>query len=156
VSGVPIFARFFLGGIFDVRGYRLRSIGPRLPLNANLDPNTSLISNGANIGGNMQLYSNFELEFPILDKVGIRGVIFFDAGNSFNTESLYCNAARGSPLSDVVDPCNQNVLKLRTSYGAGVRWFSPLGPLRFEWGFPINKLPYEQSSVFEFTIGNFF
>lgn len=156
VSGVPIFARFFLGGIFDVRGYRLRSIGPRLPLNANLDPNTSLISNGANIGGNMQLYSNFELEFPILDKVGIRGVIFFDAGNSFNTEALYCNAARGSPLNDVVDPCNQNILKLRTSYGAGVRWFSPLGPLRFEWGFPINKLPYEQSSVFEFTIGNFF
>ncbi|MBI2394724.1 MAG: outer membrane protein assembly factor BamA [Deltaproteobacteria bacterium] len=156
VSGVPIFARFFLGGIFDVRGYRLRSIGPRLPLNANLDPNTSLITDGANIGGNMQLYSNFELEFPILDKVGIRGVLFFDAGNAFNTEALYCNAARGAPLATVIDPCNRSLLQLRTSYGAGVRWFSPLGPLRFEWGFPIRRLPYEESSVFEFTIGNFF
>ncbi|MGZ3476073.1 MAG: BamA/TamA family outer membrane protein, partial [Polyangiales bacterium] len=155
-AGVPIFARFFLGGIFDVRGYRLRSIGPRLPLNGNLDPNTPLIANGANIGGNMQLYTNLELEFPILDKVGIRGVFFFDAGNAFNTENLYCNAARGSPLDTVVDPCNSNVLKLRTSYGAGIRWFSPLGPLRFEWGFPISPLPYEESSVFEFTIGNFF
>ena len=155
-SGVPIFARFFLGGIFDVRGYRLRSIGPRLPLNSNLDPNTSLITNGANIGGNMQMYSNFELEFPILDKVGIRGVLFFDAGNSFNTEALYCDAARGAPLATVVDPCNHNLFNLRTSYGAGIRWFSPLGPLRFEWGFPVRKLAYEDSSVFEFTIGNFF
>lgn len=156
VSGVPIFARFFLGGIFDVRGYRLRSLGPRLPLTSNLDPNANLILNGANIGGNMQLYTNVEFEFPILDKVGIRGVVFFDAGNAFNTEDLYCNAARGRALADVVNPCNQNLLKLRTSYGAGIRWFSPLGPLRFEWGFPINRLPYEQSSVFEFTIGNFF
>ena len=33
---------------------------------------------------------------------------------------------------------------------------SPLGPLRFEWGYPFNPLPYEESYVFEFTIGNFF
>ncbi|NVL83634.1 BamA/TamA family outer membrane protein, partial [Escherichia coli] len=45
---------------------------------------------------------------------------------------------------------------LRWSTGFGIRWFSPLGPLRFEWGFPLNKLSYEESSVFEFTIGNFF
>ena len=154
--GVPIFARFFLGGIFDVRGYRLRSIGPRLPLNGSLDPNTGLIPYGANIGGNMQFYTNLELEFPILDKVGIRGVFFFDAGNAFNTEHVYCEAARGSPIDVAIDPCNKSLLHLRTSYGAGIRWFSPLGPLRFEWGFPISPLPYEDSSVFEFTIGNFF
>lgn len=155
-AGVPIFARFFLGGIFDVRGFRLRSIGPRLPLNGSLDPNTSIYTNGANIGGNMQLYSNFELEFPILEKVGIRGVVFFDAGNAWNLEGLYCNVARGTPTDKVVDPCNQNLLDLRTSYGVGIRWFSPLGPLRFEWGFPIRPLAFEDSSQFEFTIGNFF
>jgi len=155
-AGVPIFARFFLGGIFDVRGFRLRSIGPRLPLNTSSDPNAPLINNGANIGGNMQLYGNLELEFPILDKVGIRGVIFTDAGNAWNLESLYCNAAKGNPLDTLVDPCSNNILKLRTSYGFGIRWFSPLGPLRFEWGFPYRPLPYEDSSVFEFTIGNFF
>lgn len=154
-SGVPIFARFFLGGIFDVRGYRLRSIGPRLTLPPSLDPNAPSIINGANIGGNMQFYTNVEFEFPILDKVGIRGVFFFDAGNSFNTESQYCGAS-GKPLASVVDPCNQNLLRLRTAYGTGIRWFSPLGPLRFEWGFPINRLSFEDSSVFEFTIGNFF
>ncbi|MFI5299755.1 MAG: outer membrane protein assembly factor BamA, partial [Polyangiales bacterium] len=155
-TGVPIFARFFLGGIYDVRGFKLRSIGPRLPLNASVDPNSGLFANGANIGGNMELYTNVEIEFPILDKVGIRGVVFFDAGNAFNTESLYCQAAHGSPVDQVVDPCNQNIFALRTSTGVGIRWFSPLGPLRFEWGFPLARLPYEDSSVFEFTIGNFF
>ena len=45
---------------------------------------------------------------------------------------------------------------LRTSTGFGIRWFSPLGPLRFEWGFPFSPLPFEETNVFEFTIGNFF
>jgi outer membrane protein insertion porin family len=153
--GVPIFARFFLGGIFDVRGYRLRSIGPRLPLNRSTDPNTQLVPFGANIGGNMQWYNNLELEFPIIQKVGIRGVVFIDAGNTWNTESQYC-AVHGNPIATVVDACSTNLFSLRTSYGFGIRWFSPLGPLRFEWGFPFSPLPYEDSSVFEFTIGNFF
>ncbi len=171
-DGVPIFARFFLGGIFDLRGYRLRTVGPRLPLSATLDPNSAPIAYGANIGGNLSYYQNLELEFPIVQAVGIRGVLFTDAGNTWNTERLYCDAAGGGVLqgigpnktraggiSDVQDPCFHgfsSLSKLRTSYGFGLRWFSPLGPLRFEWGFPIKPLPYEESSVFEFTIGNFF
>ena len=46
---------------------------------------------------------------------------------------------------------------LRTSWGFGVRWFSPLGPLRFEWGFPFNqRKPYEDEVEFQFTVGNAF
>ena len=45
---------------------------------------------------------------------------------------------------------------MRTSVGFGIRWQSPLGPLWFEWGFPIKRLPYEEPSKFEFTIGGFF
>jgi outer membrane protein insertion porin family len=157
-EGVPIFARFFLGGILDLRGYRLRTVGPRLPLSQALDPNAPPITNGAIIGGNLSYFQNLELEFPVIEKVGIRGVIFTDAGNAWNLEQVYCNAAQGGTFG-VTDPCwhgASSLFKLRTSYGAGVRWFSPLGPLRFEWGFPINPLPFEESSVFEFTIGNFF
>jgi outer membrane protein insertion porin family len=157
-EGVPIFARFFLGGILDVRGFRLRTIGPRLPLAQNLDPNAPPIDNGAPIGGNLSYYQNLELEFPILEKVGIRGVVFTDAGNAWNLEDVYCNAAQGA-TSAVTDPCfhgASSLLKLRTSWGFGIRWFSPLGPLRFEWGFPFQPLPFEESNVFEFTIGNFF
>jgi outer membrane protein insertion porin family len=156
-AGVPIFARFFLGGILDVRGFPLRSIGPRLPLSANLDPNSLPITNGANIGGNLQYYQNLEFEFPILEAVQIRGVFFTDLGNVWNLENLYCEAAHASPYA-VTNPCfsPDRLLDVRTSWGFGIRWFSPLGPLRFEWGFPFKQLSYEASSRFEFTIGNFF
>jgi outer membrane protein insertion porin family len=156
-SGVPIFARFFLGGILDLRGFPLRSIGPRLPLSSSLDPNAQPIANGANIGGNLMYYQNLELEFPIIEAVQIRGVIFTDLGNAWNLENLYCNAAPASPFA-VTNPCFTagSIFNVRTSWGFGIRWFSPLGPLRFEWGFPYKPLPYEQASDFQFTIGNFF
>jgi len=157
-AGVPIFARFFLGGILDLRGFRLRTVGPRLPLNQYLGPDAPPIPNGAPIGGNLSYHQNLELEFPIIEKVGIRGVLFTDAGNAWNLEQVYCNAAQGA-TSGVTDPCfhgASSVFRLRTSYGAGVRWFSPLGPLRFEWGFPFSPLPWEETNVFEFTISNFF
>ena len=62
-------------------------------------------------------------------------------------------------VDKVTSPCFNglsSLAALRTSYGFGFRWFSPLGPLRFEWGYPFKPLSYEQSSQFEFTIGNFF
>ncbi|PIE05421.1 MAG: outer membrane protein assembly factor BamA, partial [Sorangium cellulosum] len=127
-AGVPIFARFFLGGIFDVRGFRLRTIGPRLPLASQLDPNAAPIRNGANIGGNLMYYQNLELEIPIIEQVGVKGVVFTDAGNAWNTEKLYCNAARGQSgtssdvgVYDVNDPCfsAESLTRLRTSWGVG-------------------------------------
>jgi outer membrane protein insertion porin family len=155
--GVPLFARFFLGGIFDVRGYRLRTIGPRLPLRTALDENAPPFPDGANIGGNLMYFQNVEIEFPILDEVGLRGVVFTDLGNTWNTEQVYCSATAAAPYQ-VTNPCfdAESLTSVRTSWGFGIRWFSPLGPLRFEWGFPFEALPYEETSVFEFTIGNFF
>ncbi len=157
--GVPLFERFFLGGIFDVRGYRLRTIGPRLLLPSSQDPNAPLVNNGAVIGGNVQFFYNLEVEFPIITAVGIRGVLFHDAGNVFNTEQLYCRSSGGGQAREV-DPCTSflsNPTSLRYSVGFGIRWQSPLGLLRFEWGFPLTRvLSTEESSVFEFTIGNFF
>ncbi len=157
-DGVPIFARFYLGGIVDVRGFRFRSIGPRAPLTEDIDPNTRPYQNGAAIGGNLMFYDNLELEFSILDEVGIKGVLFTDAGNAWNLEGVYCQAGSRQTY-DELDPCfnfPNDLLNLRTSYGFGLRWFSPLGPLRFEWGFPFSPLPYEDTHRFEFTIGNFF
>jgi outer membrane protein insertion porin family len=157
-DGVPIFARFFLGGIVDVRGFRFRSLGPRAPLTESTDPNSVPIVNGANIGGNLMYYDNLELEFSILEDVGIRGVIFTDAGNAWNLEGVYCQAG-ARPLYDELNPCfdfPNDLLNLRTSWGFGLRWFSPLGPLRFEYGFPFAPLPFEEKRRFEFTIGNFF
>ncbi|MBN1611030.1 MAG: outer membrane protein assembly factor BamA [Polyangiaceae bacterium] len=156
-DGVPIFARSFLGGILDVRGFRFRTIGPRIAITTSLDPNSSPRGSGANIGGNLSYYQNLELEFSIVESAGIRGVVFTDAGNAWNLEEKYCDAT--ATMHDVTSPCFHGLKSLgllRTSWGVGLRWFSPMGPLRFEWGFPFEPLPYEESNVFEFTIGNFF
>ena len=80
------------------------------------------------IGGNKQLIFNFELEFPIFEKVGIRGVVFYDAGNA------YATTRSSSRTSEYTLP-----LGLFHSVGFGFRWFSPIGPLRFEWGIPLNR-----------------
>jgi outer membrane protein insertion porin family len=157
-EGVPIFARFNLGGILDLRGFELRSIGPRLPLRKSLDENSPPFPNGYVIGGNLMYYQNLEFEFPILEAVNIRGVVFTDLGNAWNLEGLYCESAPASP-DEVSNPCFtlDKLLAVRTSWGFGFRWFSPLGPLRFEWGFPFKRLSYETEPYkFEFTIGNFF
>ncbi len=158
-DGVPLGERFFLGGILDVRGYRLRTLGPVLQLPSSVDPNAGFLN--FNIGGNAMFFYNTELEFPVpfIERVGLRAVIFHDAGNTWNTESKWCETPRTfmSDPSPLVSACGFNPTLLRTSVGFGLRWFSPLGLLRFEWGFPLYRaLSYEDPSVFEFTIGNSF
>jgi outer membrane protein insertion porin family len=158
-KGVPIFERYFVGGIYDVRGFAPRSLGPviRALSSQAMDSSTRTFL----IGGNMQVIGNAEIEFPIFDKVGIRGVVFADVGNAFNLEKdQYCNQLRPTGVDASKDPCKGplDLDAYRASWGFGFRWFSPIGPLRFEWGVPFWTVPgaNEQPIVFEFTIGNFF
>ena len=124
---VPLFERFFLGGPYSIRGFRARSLSPA-------DPNT-----GELVGGNKELIVNLEYLFPLISEVGVKGVLFFDAGNAW---------AQGSwPFSD------QGVW---AAYGVGVRWYSPMGPLRFEWGWNLDRPEGQPSRVMEFTIGTAF
>ncbi len=156
--GPPVFERFYLGGIFNVRGFPLNSLGPRVGLPRDfVPPEGGLIPfTGEGVGGNMQLYYNLEFEFPIVQQVGIRGVIFTDGGNAWNTDRYLCQAAAAPSGDPSSDPCRVDLFDLRTSWGFGVRWVSPLGPLRFEWGIPFMRRPWEQEIDFQFTIGNFF
>jgi outer membrane protein insertion porin family len=152
-QGVPIFERYFVGGIYDVRGFALYSLGPKIWVPGAQDPDGSLKT--FSVGGNLRTLAKAEIEIPIFDKMGIRGVVFTDVGNAYNLEEQYC---RLKPAwADVsVDPCVKlfPLTSLRSSWGFGFRWFSPIGPLRFEWGLPYKTLPGEDSIVFEFTIGN--
>jgi outer membrane protein insertion porin family len=153
--GVPIFERYFVGGIYDVRGFPPRSLGPVIRALSDRSQDSSL--RNFLVGGNMNVIMNAEIEFPIFDKVGIRGVVFTDMGNAFNLEDQYCKI-KPSIVDDSKNPCNGplDLSAFRNSWGFGFRWFSPIGPLRFEWGIPFKTLPGEQPIVFEFTIGNFF
>lgn len=131
---VPLFERFFTGGVNSLRGYFPNSVGPsiRVPRSPS-GPVENFV-----YGGDKLLLFITELELPIYDKAGLRAVAFFDAGNAFAEDQNY----------DVRD--------LQLDYGFGIRWNSPMGPLRFEWGIPINPRPQDDSVVFNFGIGNFF
>ena len=138
-SVVPYTIRYRAGGINSLRGYLPYSVGPYFKWMANDDPVHA--AEGIVLGGNASIINNLELEFPLVPPAGVKGVVFFDAGDAFG--GLYGT-----------DPFSFE--NLRLSAGFGIRWHSPMGPLRFEWGFPINRRPHERDQVFEFTIGSFF
>ena len=140
---LPISELYYVGGINSLRGYLLRSISPTLLAPRSGSPDASI--DRLDVGGNKQLVVNLELEFPVFEKAGIRGVVFYDAGNAYGTNERFFE-----------DDDGYAKLGLYHAVGFGFRWFSPVGPLRFEWGIPITPRPEDQRILFEFTIGNFF
>jgi outer membrane protein insertion porin family len=151
-GGVPISERFYVGGVNSIRGYNLRSISPTVRVaQSGLEPDSTLYD--FSYGGNKELILNLELEFPIVEKLGIRGVIFVDTGNAYAENEMFFQ-----------DKDYDLPIGLLYSVGFGFRWFSPIGPLRFEWGFPLTRRPnkylpgtyIDDTYKFEFTIGNFF
>jgi outer membrane protein insertion porin family len=133
-NALPLFARYFIGGINTVRGFQDRSIGPK-----ETSCNTDSVTNATFcqqevIGGDKAAVLNAELLFPIMEQYGLRGVAFFDMGTAFNS---------GFSFNEV-----------RRSVGFGGRWMSPFGPLRVELGFPIYKKSGDQTAVLGFSIGS--
>jgi outer membrane protein insertion porin family len=129
-NNLPLFERYFLGGINSIRGFQERSVAPRAPSGCDASGNNCASTDV--VGGNKAAVVNVELLFPVYEQYGLRGVAFFDVGNAFNTFTY----------SD-----------LRRSVGLGGRWMSPFGPLRVELGFPISKKPGDETSVLGFSIG---
>ena len=116
---VPIYERYYLGGISSLRG--LRDVGPR-------DPNTN-----DPIGGYTMLCFNAEFIFPLIKNAGMKGVLFYDTGNAWES---------GYHIND-----------MRKTAGVGIRWYSPIGPLRLEWGYVLDRKEDEPASRWEFTMG---
>lgn len=120
---IPPSERFYLGGPNDMKGFFQFQLGPSVP-----GPNGIRVPTG----GTFQYYSLFEIEHPLIKEAGIKFVAFFDVGNT---------------VDDFLS------FRPRADWGVGIRWFSPIGPLRFEWGFPINPVNGEAASQFQFFIG---
>ncbi len=124
-SIIPIDEKFYLGGIGTLRGYAARTVCP--------------IKDGLYVGGEREMFGNLEIKFPLLQEFGVKGVTFFDYGNSWSGDNI---------MPD----------KMLLSYGVGIRWASPMGPLRLEYGIPVNPRPGidNKSGRFEFAIGSLF
>jgi outer membrane protein insertion porin family len=88
---------------------------------------------GETIGGTSELVFNTELLIPIFPR--FRVALFFDAGNAYGFGTEF-------------DPTN-----LRYTVGAGVRFFSPLGPMRLDLGYNLDKEPGEKAYQINFTVG---
>jgi outer membrane protein insertion porin family len=88
------------------------------------------------IGGRVMFVNNVEITFPFGDIPGLSGVVFYDQGNAYDRR---------------IDLTN-----LKRSFGGGIRWVTPMGPLRIEYGKVINPEDFESSSRWDFSIGTFF
>ena len=123
--------RFFLGGPNTLRGFRYRRVGPRTPTET---------GGYVIIGGVSQVLGSIDFVVPLSKTVGLKAVAFFDIGNSFDKGEFSFNPS-----------------DLRKDAGFGLRWISPLGPMKLDIGFPIgDRLRDEESYEVQFTVGNLF
>ncbi len=90
------------------------------------------------VGGSSFISSSIEYRFGISEQIGLQGVLFVDGGNAFY---------EGQNMFDVT--------QWRYGYGGGVLWFSPFGPLQLVLGFPVDPGVFDESPVFEFSVGGF-
>ncbi len=88
------------------------------------------------IGGRQMAIMNIETTFPLGPIPGLYGVIFHDEGNGYE---------HGVDLTN-----------LKKSYGAGIRWVTPMGPIRIEYAKVIHPVLDESPSRWDFTVGAFF
>jgi len=123
---LPVYERFYLGGINTIRGHEFGKVSP-------IDPET-----GDRVGGDQMWYVNTEFVVPLLKEQGFFGVLFVDAGEAIATEVNW-----GDPGTAI-------------GTGVEIRWLSPIGPLRLVWGYNPDPLADEPDSVWDFTIGGQF
>jgi len=112
-----------------LRGYALEAVGPLTE---------GKLANGQKVvfnqGGEFTAFTNIELQHPLSREAGLKWVVFFDAGHAGEIDDF----------------------KISTDYGFGFRWFSPIGVLRFEFGYPLSGPLKDSGSQFHFDIGQFF
>lgn len=90
------------------------------------------------LGGDRGLFANVEILFPVLEMLRLNGVFFADAGNAWNVADT---------------PFMQSV---KAGAGLGIRWVSPVGPIRIEYGWKINPEKGETPGAVAFAMGQLF
>jgi outer membrane protein insertion porin family len=127
---LPDYERFYLGGMNSLRGFGWRDVSP-ITINDEGEE--------VQIGGTQMVQFNAEIIVPLVKKAGIMGVLFFDTGDAYGPHE------------------NIDLFDLRESAGYGIRWYSPIGPMRLENGYILDPREGEKTSGrWEFAIGGAF
>ena len=128
-SYLPPYELYRAGGVGSVRGFSSYSLGAT--------PDT--FADGDSIGGDMRVLANAELAFPPPfseeQSDSMRLTLFLDAGNVYNKVNGF------------------DISQLRYSAGVALAWITPVGPLKFSFGIPLNRQAGDQIESFQFTIG---
>jgi len=123
---IPLAEKFYMGGLGSVRGYESYSLSP------------TIIDDGGvvrRIGGEKTFSNSLEVSFPLIPKAKMRLVTFVDWG--FIGDDSITEISRGG-------------------YGAGIEWFSPVGPIQLMFAAPLNEQEGDRTSTFEFAMGQRF
>ena len=134
---IPINEKLYLGGIRNLRGFESRTVAPKVK-----------VSNGQwyETGGTISFNSSAELSFPLIERVKMRGVLFFDYGVIEGKHKAEKRAGY-----EYIDGRIS-----RYSAGVGIEWVTPMGPLQLIFAKPLKKQDGDDTSTFEFTIGQRF
>jgi outer membrane protein insertion porin family len=133
---IPLPERFFAGGGTSLRGFALNQAGPR-------------DSAGFPVGGQALLAFHQELRFPMrLPFIGsaLGGALFYDGGNVYSRLArITFRAYPPKPIFDPLNPtqcrfnCTNELNYFSHTVGIGFRYSTPVGPIRIDLGFPINR-----------------
>jgi outer membrane protein insertion porin family len=124
---VPLFERFYLGGSNSLRQFKSLQVSPK--------DNT-----GTRIGGNIEALGTVEYQIPLF--FGIKAAVFYDVGQVWGPD-----VSQGTKI-DIGD--------LRHGVGAGLRWNSPFGPIRVDYGIKLDQKKGESFGNFNFSAGSSF
>lgn len=141
-SHVPLSERFFSGGADSLRGFPLNGAGPQavaVLCTKENDPSTCTAKVRVPTGGHELFIFNSEGRFPLPLKKGLGGVVFYDGGNVYEHISV---KRFFSDYSNTV--------------GVGLRYDTPVGPIRVDIGRNLNPVPGLKSTQIFITLGQSF
>jgi outer membrane protein insertion porin family len=140
-SEVPVENRYFLGGANSVRGYEESGLGPR-------------DAEGNVTGGTCMLLANVELRFPLplLWKWNFSGAVFLDSGNVWGDPS----EVSGDDFDFTSGISGTTVDDYRYGTGLGIRYNTPIGPIRVDWGYPMKPDRYSEKGMIYLSLGQIF
>lgn len=159
-NDLPFYENFYAGGYGSVRGYEASTLGPKSQTYYDAI-NDDLRYKDEEIGGNALVSFGSELILPMPFKGDwadqVRPVLFAEGGQVFDTtDKEDRNFINPNDGTDTGVPLLTQDNSMRFSAGAGVTWYTPIGPISLSYAVPIGDKEGDETEKVQFQIGNTF